>query len=377
MRQFHLWAAILFGLLSLGQRADADVQYTVTGLGVAPAEVPVSEGYLTEDRRISINSSGQIVGSIQVGGPRGVSHAAILTPGAMVDLGTNGGTQAWASGITDLGQVVGSYQPTGQSYAHAFTYQNGQFKDLGTLSGTEAQGLAVNASGQIVGESDGNAFLYSNGTMRTVGPVSSSGYGTAISKLGIAVGFYSQFDSNANVFDNYGFLYNPTTNKTTLLTFTVVPAQYVGLFPHGVNDKGEVVGELGGSLGSHGFYYINGVYTSVIDPSGPLDRGDSWLMAINNNSVAVGGSSFTGTEHAILYQNGSLTNLNGLIDPSSGWKLQNADDINDLGQIVGVGVDPQGQTEEFLLNPVPEPSAAAILITVCSARLLCRRRTHA
>jgi probable HAF family extracellular repeat protein len=375
MRQF----TILLLFLSIGQHLHADVQYTVTGLGVVPAEVSLpGEGFYQEiTPTISINNSGQIVGSIQVGGPGGVSHAAILTPGAMADLGTNGGTQSWASGITASGQVVGTYQPAGQSNSRAFTYQNGQFTDLPSLfSPPQTEGLAVNAPGQIVGDSGGKAFFYSNGTMKSIDPAGTTSFGSAISKSGLTVGFYTQFDAHANVFDDYGFLYNQATNKTTLLTINVVPAQYVGVFPHGVNDKGEIVGEIAGSLGNHAFYYFNDVFTTVNDPSGPLDHGSTWLMAINTNSVGVGGSNFSGAEHAVLYQNGLLTNLNGLIDPSSGWKLRNADDINDLGQIVGVGIDPQGQTEEFLLSPVPEPTAPALMTGLCSVALLGRRQVR-
>ena len=43
-------------------------------------------------------------------------------------------------------------------------------------------------------------------------------------------------------------------------------------------------------------------------------------------------------------------------------------------KIVGVGIDPQGQTEEFLLNTVPEPTAPALVTVLCSVALLGRRQ---
>ncbi len=56
-----------------------------------------------------------------------------------------------------------------------------------------------------------------------------------------------------------------------------------------------------------------------------------------------------------------MQNLNDLIDPSSGWTLM-ATGINDAGQIVGAGFNPQGEYHAFLLTPiVPEPSTLSLL----------------
>ena len=57
-----------------------------------------------------------------------------------------------------------------------------------------------------------------------------------------------------------------------------------------------------------------------------------------------------------------MTDLNSLIPSSSGWTLESANDINDSGWIVGVGLNPSGQTDAFLLAPVPEPSTVALLL---------------
>jgi probable HAF family extracellular repeat protein len=47
-----------------------------------------------------------------------------------------------------------------------------------------------------------------------------------------------------------------------------------------------------------------------------------------------------------------MTDLNHLIDPSMGWQLMDAFDINDAGQIVGAG-QINGETHAFLLTPNP------------------------
>lgn len=55
--------------------------------------------------------------------------------------------------------------------------------------------------------------------------------------------------------------------------------------------------------------------------------------------------------------------LNNLIDPDSGWFLEEATDINEDGWIVGVGINPNDEAHAFLLNPIPIPGA---VITVTS-----------
>src|SRR5947209_372241 len=57
--------------------------------------------------------------------------------------------------------------------------------------------------------------------------------------------------------------------------------------------------------------------------------------AINNLGQIVG----TDNNHAFIYNGGTFSDLNTLIDPASGWTLSSASGINDLGQIVGSGTD--------------------------------------
>jgi hypothetical protein len=67
-----------------------------------------------------------------------------------------------------------------------------------------------------------------------------------------------------------------------------------------------------------------------------------------------------------------------LNDSGIGWTLKAAYDINDNGWIVGVGINPQGQYQSFLLVPVPEPNAIVLLgtgLATLSMAGLVRRRS--
>ena len=124
-------------------------------------------------------------------------------------------------------------------------------------------------------------------------------------------------------------------------------------------------------FGRHPFLYSNGKMTDLLTGSiTPYGQAD----AINNNGQIVGWvSNFPSSSfNAFIYQNGKLTDLNTLIDPASGWHLQEATDINDNGQIVGYGTDPQGATHAFLVSPIPEPSSAVMFAIGCAALTLRR-----
>jgi probable HAF family extracellular repeat protein len=54
---------------------------------------------------------------------------------------------------------------------------------------------------------------------------------------------------------------------------------------------------------------------------------------------------------AFIWQNGVITDLNTLIPSGTGWVLQQANGINDNGQIVGTGTI-GGQAHAFLLTPM-------------------------
>jgi len=73
-----------------------------------------------------------------------------------------------------------------------------------------------------------------------------------------------------------------------------------------------------------------------------------------------------------------MVDLNSQIDPSLGWELLLAVDINNIGQITGYGLR-NGQTRAFLLtpdaSPVPEPSSLAMWGIGALAMAFARRKS--
>src|SRR5256885_13825572 len=68
---------------------------------------------------------------------------------------TDLGAFSEATGINDLGQIVGVSFTTSGAVGHALLWQNGTMTDLGTLpNGTISLALSINDLGQIVGSSD-------------------------------------------------------------------------------------------------------------------------------------------------------------------------------------------------------------------------------
>jgi probable HAF family extracellular repeat protein len=87
---------------------------------------------------------------------------------------------------------------------------------------------------------------------------------------------------------------------------------------------------------------------------GTLGGPSSAAYGINDAGQVVGGASTSsGVVRAFLYDRNAtpkMQDLNSLIPPDSGWRLEEAQAINQRGQIVGLG-ERNGHTRAFLLTP--------------------------
>ena len=132
---------------------------------------------------------------------------------------------------------------------------------------------------------------------------------------------------------------------------------------HTTNNSGQYLGQImmGGDWNEAVVY--SGNTMKWVGP-GDMDgeRVESYGYSINNHGDVVGFGWFRHSR-AFVYEDGASYNLNTLIAPSSGWILEVATGINDERNIVGYGINPQGQHDAYLLTPgpIPEPSAVALL----------------
>jgi probable HAF family extracellular repeat protein len=145
------------------------------------------------------------------------SHAFRWTPsGGLVDLGTLGGADSWATTGNDAGQVTGSSALPGGAASHAFRWTaGGGMTDLGTLPGYPSSiGAGIDEDGTIVGSSTriedgptGMRFI-SRGTVWVPGraPLDIGGLGgdlvepAAISADGQVAGVATTADGTRQVF---------------------------------------------------------------------------------------------------------------------------------------------------------------------------------
>ena len=308
-------------------------------------------------------------------------HAVLWQPGQPItDLGTlpEGGYESYAAAVNSRGQVVGaalnkipdtnSMQPGTywlwggivpyqyQTRAFLWDKQNGM-QDLGALpGGTDAQAVFINELGQVVG------FSYT----------SSSPSAFCADKYSFALTTGSFIWDKENGLQNLGSL-----GGTCTLAF-------------GLNNQGQVVGvsslardvnyhaflwqgglladlgTLGGDTSAPGFISDTGDIVGVADLPGPspqnhhavlwrnsgrIDlgvlKGDSCSRAygVNSSGQVVGNSESQALcglsgEHAFLWEDGQMFDLDTLIPAGSSLGLSHALAITDRGEIVGLGVPP-------------------------------------
>jgi probable HAF family extracellular repeat protein len=328
------------------------------------------------------------------------SRAAATQSYGITDLGTLGGMMTFAYDLNDAAQVVG-YSTT-SFHTRAFLWQNGQMTNLGSLTGNFSAAYAVNALGTAVGNSpvsNGNprATMWRDGRIIDLTPdvaVYESSWASSINDAGTWTGSVQLEEL-------------PPWHGFVAEGFARTPLGHLGggsSFPNDINNAGQVVGSSytrivdGVEQVEHAFLWQNGVMTDL----GVLpDDAESAAAAINSFGIIVGSSSRTnmatfqethrpfiydtgsmtaipvasvdaqaadvndsgvvvGTmkasgglsnNHAWVYQDGVVTNLNSVVVPGSGLHIAFAYAINNVGQIAGVAVDAQGFSHGVLLTP--------------------------
>jgi probable HAF family extracellular repeat protein len=294
------------------QTAAAATLYSVTNL---------DNGNLNQLLATGINNLGQVVGySIPTDtNPRSITTDAFRTaPNSPINpatdyLGSSGSTNM-PSAINDLGQVVGSF--SGLAFRTAPNSPINPATDyirLRDFSSTTA--TAINNLGQIVLRQD------------------LSRYGT--------LSFRTAPNSPINL----------ATDDLGSLGGSIPPFSRISTYAYGINDLGQVVGQsLNINLQRHAFRTApNSAINRATDDLGTLGGSTSVARAINNSGVVVGYSTTaSGNSHAFR------TTANSPINPATddlgtlGGLTSNASAINNLGQVVGDSLTASGDRHAFL-----------------------------
>lgn len=355
-------------------------QGALTDIGALPG--------LNSSTTDAINAHGVSVGFSQnglfdpiIGVP--VDTAVFWKSGQIHDVGTLGGVWSLATGVANDGQVVGmaTIDDTADAFGpligpwpsptHPFIWNQGKMTDLGTLGGPDAfiaagcmnQGLPVGSSftsstpDSSIGFPPVAPFAWIKGAMKNLGTLGGSfGFAQCGNNRGQVIGASSLAEHPFACFTGDPGCHPFLWERGTLKDLGTLGGD--NGFPIWINDAGEIVGEANtaDNQATHAFLWRKGVMTDL----GSL--GDSsHATAINSKTQVVGWYYITGrTEppfrHAFIWEEGGLmVDLNTLIPPSSGLELVAADNINERGEIVGVGVPascfPDFCGHLFLLTP--------------------------
>ena len=290
-----------------------------------------------------IDSAGQITGEATTAS--GQSHAFVYSGGALADLGI-AATIASGRAINGSGQIAGYYYD--RSY-QAFLWDRGKTRDLGDLGGSYAAAYALNSVGHVCGSSftrthREHAFFWGGRRMIDLGTLG-GGHSSArgINGSDQVVG-YAYLASGAF----HAFVWSGGTMRD----LGTLGGDYSSAYA--VNDAGQIVGQA--STASNAAVHAALWSGGSVQDLGDLGSGVSSAFAINFRGTQIVGSAEVPSTsgfvayHAFVWSGGAMQDLNDLIPQGTGWVLEEADGINDAGQIIGWGTR-NGEVHGFLLQP--------------------------
>ncbi|MFZ5550491.1 MAG: hypothetical protein ACOZJX_17480 [Pseudomonadota bacterium] len=264
----------------------------------------------SSDASSAISRRGEVIGSCIAAKPNKPSYSGCTwrRDGSQARVHAIGKSVTWLNDINDGGDLVGTYADGADAMTAFRRNADGTVIDLGTLGGTHAWAKAINNNRQVVGDAlkaNGASFAFIHddaGGMRDLGSLNGGG-------------------SRA----------------------------------YGINEAGEAVGDATTPEGAtRAVLFRSG---EVIDLGTLSKDGEySTARAINRRTQVVGWSDAAADPlaRAMIWSGGRMRALDNLLDPATGagWTLHKATDINDDGQIVGIGRH-HGQWRIFLLTPMP------------------------
>jgi probable HAF family extracellular repeat protein len=163
--------------------------------GVLSAKIESGRAYAW-----SINDAGQITGSND-------DVATVWGESAQITVVTSGSIAGTASGINNLGQVVGVLNYNDGRRSRPFLYDDGVIIDLSAWGSGEGSADAINERGNIVGSSENSAgvphaTMWFNGTVRDLGvlPGHFHSYAYGLNDDGKVVGYSAEWGGRETAF---------------------------------------------------------------------------------------------------------------------------------------------------------------------------------
>ncbi len=258
------------------------------------------------------------------------------------------------SAINDRGQVIGTLDKgTGfqnmHSWGHAFLWERGHWQDFGPLLTEEvSRAVAINNTGEVAISAQTSSLYsmdYAHPEQQHPCYLYRKGQGLRLLGYGSVVALNNKSQILLNDQENERKQYSVWDNgKITSL----INLELVGNMPQDMNDHLQIIGQQG----NRAFLYEKGRFTYI-------GQSNDYVKSLNNKAQIVGYYELPQVpgkrpaSRAFLWQNGKFSDLNTLISPTLGWVFEDANCINDRGQIVGTGTY-RGKPSGFLLTPISE-----------------------
>ena len=340
-----LAAALVAGLGIATQAAARQASYLID----LSSRTAIQLGNLGGDYTAAnaINDAGQVVGNASTS--RGDGRAFITGSDGvgMRDLGTLGGNYVYveASGINNAGQVVG-YSSTSDT-PHAFiTGPNGTgMRDLGRLGGDSSYATGINDAGQVVGFFTPHFALSVLSSPAPMARIPRTSIRCSICRMAL---FFTTRSPSITPVRWQGspqcpappcMRSSPGPPGAGLRDLGTLGGNFFSTVA-GINDAGQVVGQSTTVAGAwHAF--ITGPDGVGMSDLSALAMDYSVARGVNDAGQVVG-MSYMGADSPHAFITGpdgkGMMDLNSVVNLPRGVILTEATDINNVGQVIALGV---------------------------------------
>jgi probable HAF family extracellular repeat protein len=339
---------LLISLVSLTAALQAQETYRLERIAPHPDNEAADIGVA------DMNHRGEVVGAMLM--PNGNVRAYVWSRGVMTDLiDLEGGASGYveALGINKRSTIVGVTVSSAAGFRfRPFIREDGEMRDLGTFPDADfVFALGINDRGAIIGDFDGGAFVKDGDVVTVLDSLPGATIpplANEISKDGVIVGRSDSAEGRRAVIWERGVIRNLGVLEGASASTGAA-----------INGLGQVVGTLTYPGTSRGFVWTDGVMQALsgLQPS-------AWHVSANdiNDLGQIVGSAISrlGMQPlALLWEEGVHFHiLDELVDPNDALRpfvrIESASHINERGQIVTTGRDSRRPNRRlhYLMTPL-------------------------